>query len=203
MATTHALVGAVLAAVTLFVAPELSTVAVVAGLAGGVFPDLDLYAGHRKTLHFPVYYPALAVPALALVALAPSPATAALGFFLLAAAVHSVMDVFGGGLELRPWLGTSDRAVYNHVLGRWHRPRRWVPYDGSPRDLALASAVAVPALAAYDGAVAWALLAVLLVSAGYTLVRRRLVDVAEWLLERVPGPVLAYVPGRFLEDVAP
>lgn len=26
------------------------------GLFGGVFSDFDLYVGHRKTLHLPVYY---------------------------------------------------------------------------------------------------------------------------------------------------
>jgi hypothetical protein len=49
MATTHALVGVLLGSASLFVAPELAPIAVFAGLAGGVFPDFDLYSGHRKT----------------------------------------------------------------------------------------------------------------------------------------------------------
>lgn len=39
-----------------FLAPELSLVAFVAALVEKVFPDLDLYHGHRKLHHYPVYY---------------------------------------------------------------------------------------------------------------------------------------------------
>ncbi|WP_435076861.1 hypothetical protein [Halococcus sp. AFM35] len=121
MATTHALAGVALAAL---VASEQAGVALPAGFVGGLFPDLDLYVGHRKTLHFPVYYWPLALAGGVLVAIGTGPATVGLACFLLAAALHSTMDAFGGGLELRPWEATSERAVYNHYTGRWHRPRR-------------------------------------------------------------------------------
>ncbi|MXR22163.1 metal-dependent hydrolase, partial [Halobacterium sp. PCN9] len=71
MATTHALVGLAIAAVVSLVAPEFGMIAAAAGIAGGVFPDLDLYAGHRRTLHFPVYYAVATVPAVAVALLAP------------------------------------------------------------------------------------------------------------------------------------
>jgi len=41
------------------------------------------------------------------------------------AAVHSVADMYGGGLELRPG-GNSDRAVYDHYRGTWIAPRQLV-----------------------------------------------------------------------------
>lgn len=199
MATTHGLAGLGLGALALLVTPELAPVTMLAGLAGGVFPDLDLYAEHRKTLHFPVYYTLLALGALGIALAVLSPLTVGIAAFLSAAAVHSVTDVFGGGLELRPWEGTSERAVYSHYHGRWLRPRRWVGYDGAPGDLALASALALPPLLFVE----WQLLDPLVtaavgVSGLYTLVRKRLADLAEDAAAVVPAPVRPYVPERYL-----
>ena len=202
MATTHVLAGIALASVALFTIPELAPVAVVAAALGGLAPDLDLYLGHRKTLHFPVYLPLLVVPAVLAVALAPSAVTVAAGYFLLAAAVHSMMDAFGGGLELRPWLGTSKRAVYDHFNGRWIAPHRGVRYDGSPEDLALAGVLALPGLLLFEPPVPTVVGAVLAVSAVYTLLRKRMVRVAEWFVGQLPASVLARVPDRFVEDLA-
>ncbi|MFC6811755.1 metal-dependent hydrolase, partial [Natrialbaceae archaeon GCM10025810] len=108
MATTHAFAGMALALPVLATAPEFAPAAFVAGLVGGLVPDLDLYAGHRKTLHYPVYAPIAAVLAVAMALLAPSTATVALAVGLAAAALHAVTDVAGGGLELRPWLAGSE-----------------------------------------------------------------------------------------------
>jgi hypothetical protein len=60
MLPTHVLIGMVLALPLMVVAPEFATVGLIAGLLGGLFPDLDLYHGHRKTFHYPVYYSVLA-----------------------------------------------------------------------------------------------------------------------------------------------
>ncbi|MFC7028140.1 metal-dependent hydrolase [Halomicroarcula sp. GCM10025710] len=112
MATTHALVAVAVASLFAFTNPESASVALVGAFAGGVFPDLDLYFGHRKTLHFPTYYwPVVAVSGL-LVFVGSSPFTVGLFFFTLGAALHSTMDIFGGGLELgrgRP--GRSGRCT--------------------------------------------------------------------------------------------
>lgn len=201
MATTHVLVGVALAAVTTVFAPEFTTVALLAAAVGGAFPDLDLYAGHRKTLHFPVYYSLLAFGALAVAAAVPMALTVAAAFFLLSAAVHSRMDAFGGGLELKPWLGQSERAVYDHANGRWIEPRRWIRYDGAPEDLLLAGLVAAPALVAFDGIVHQAVIGILVLSAGYTLIRKPMVRLTEFLIDILPISVLGYVPDRFIEDV--
>src|SRR6056297_1279468 len=146
MLPTHALGGMALGLVVGAVVPEFAGVALVAGLFGGILPDLDMYAGHRQTLHFPVYYSVLALGALVLALLVPSLATIGSAVFLLGAATHSLADVFGGGLELRPWEATSDRAVYDHYRSQWIAPRRWVGYDGSPGDLVLSMALAGPLL---------------------------------------------------------
>jgi len=182
MVTTHAFVGLALASAVVAVAPDLAVPAAVGGAAGGVFPDLDIVGAHRKTLHFPVYYSALALPAVAVALAAPGPATVAAALFLVSAAVHSVSDSVGGGLELKPWEGTSDRAVYVHPTGTWVRPRQWVRYDGSPEDFALGALVAVPALVAFDGTVRTLVVAALAGSLVYTLLRKRIVEYApEWM----------------------
>jgi hypothetical protein len=56
MLTTHAVIGAFLAVSVSFVAPSVAPVAIVAGFIGGAFPDTDILAIHRRTLHFPQHY---------------------------------------------------------------------------------------------------------------------------------------------------
>lgn len=200
MATTHALVG--VAAASLFVVsnPEHAAVAMAAAFAGGVFPDVDLYVGHRKTLHFPVYYwLALALAGLGLTTVGGVVAVAAFSF-LLGAALHSTMDIFGGGLELRPWEESSERAVYNHFRGRWHRPRRWIRYDGAPEDAAVASVVAIPSLAVADGSIELLVAGAVTVSLIYSLLRRRVPAFSKRVLGYVPAPLYGYVPERFLDS---
>ncbi len=197
MATTHAFAGMALALPVLATAPEFAPAAFVAGLVGGLVPDLDLYAGHRKTLHYPVYAPIAAVLAVAMALLAPSTATVALAVGLAAAALHAVTDVAGGGLELRPWLAGSERAVYSHYHGRWIRPRRWIRYDGAPEDLALAGFVAAPLIAAGDGPIGTVTIALLGVSTVYVLLRKPLATVAERLAGLVPPPLHPYLPERY------
>lgn len=185
MSSTHAAAGLALAAAFALAAPVLGlpaglAVAAAAGaLAGGVFPDLDLVATHRKTLHFPVYYTATALAALALAALRPTAWTVGAAFFLLSAAVHCVSDTLGGSVEPRPWEATDDRAVYHHPRGEWLRARRVIRYDGAPEDLLAAVLLAIPGLLVFDGAIRTVTVAMLVVSAGYVLVRKRLADIEE------------------------
>jgi len=197
MATTHALVGLAVAALVSLVVPEFGVAVAAAGLAGGVFPDLDLYAGHRRTLHFPVYYGAAAAVAAVVAVVSPTAWTVAAAVFLAAAALHAGSDALGGGLELEPWEGTSERAVYSHFHGRWLPPRRLVRYDGAPEDLAVAAVFGVPAALAFGPNVQQVAAAALVVSAGYVVVRKRLPAVATWLFAQVPSSVRRHVPERF------
>lgn len=148
-----------------------------AGLVGGLLPDLDMLADHRRSLHSPVGFAVVGVPlAVAGYWLGADPVLA-VGTLLLAAWVHSAMDVFGSARELRPWERTSQEAVYNHVLGRWHAPRRLL-YDGSPRDLGLCLLLA--ALVGWHGDPTAVRIAVALVvpAAVYALSRR---TIAGWI----------------------
>lgn len=198
MATTHAFVGLAVAALVSLVVPEYGATVAIAGLAGGVFPDLDLYAGHRRTLHFPIYYAVAAVPAVVAAVLVPGAWTAGAAVFLVAAALHAGSDALGGGLELKPWEATSDQAVYSHFHGRWVRPRRVVRYDGAPEDFLVGATFAVPAALAFGPSIRRLVGAGLLVSAGYVLVRKRLPTMAEWLSTHVPESLKRHVPERFV-----
>lgn len=199
MATTHALAGLLLAIVASFVAP-VETVGFAAALAGGIFPDLDLYAAHRRTLHFPVYYSFAAAVAVAVALFLPGPGTVAVALFVAAAALHSVSDVLGGGLELRPWEGTSNRAVFSHYHGEWWAPKRWIRYDGAPEDLGLVVLFAIPAVLHFDGVVETAVFVIVAVSTVYVVVRKPMILVAERIVAALPSHVLDKLPQRFVED---
>ena len=200
MLPTHALVGLALAAPLAASVPELAPAALLGGFIGGIFPDLDLYAGHRKTLHYPVLYPIAAAPAALAALVWTGPLLVAVALFLLGAAAHCRMDIYGGGLELRPWEGTSERAVYDHIRGEWLAPRRAVAYDGSPGDLALSAAVGVPLLVVLDGAFVWGVAAALGVATAYVTLRRRLADLAPTVFGYVPERFAEYVPQRYVAE---
>jgi len=184
MATTHAAMGAALAALLRPVSPELAVVAALAAVLGGVLPDLDLLVGeHRRTLHYPDYYALLAVPLAAVAALTRSVVAVAFAAAVASAALHSLADAFGGGLGARPWIRDDHRGVYCHLRARWIHPRHWIRWDGAPEDLALCGACTLVAVAAFDGPVRWLLVATLPVSVAYTLLRKRLPEAAPWLVE--------------------
>ena len=199
MLPTHVVVGLALAAPLVALAPDLAPAALVGALLGSVLPDLDMYAGHRRTLHYPTVYTLAAIPTVGVAALLVTPLAVGLAFLLVGAAVHCRMDRYGGGLELRPWEGTSDRAVYDHVKGRWLAPRRWVRYDGAPEDFLLAAAVGVPLVLVLDGPFLWVVLAALLVGGVYAALRRRLANLAPTVFGVVPEPFGEYVPERYRE----
>lgn len=196
MATTHAFVGAALASVTLLVAPAAAPAAMAAGFVGGLVPDLDLLVVHRKDLHFPVFAWIPAGCALALAALLPTTVTIAVAAFLLAFAVHPVMDIFGGSSEAEPWRQTTDNAVYNHLRGDWYSARRWVRYDGSPEDLGVASLASLPMLVYGTGTLADFATGTLALSIAYSLLRKRILTIYAALVGRLPSGVTARLPAR-------
>lgn len=199
MLPTHALVGLAIAAPLVALSPDLAPVALAGALAGSVLPDLDLYAGHRRTLHYPVGYTvAAAAVGLAALVLA-TPLLVAAAFLLGGAALHCRMDRYGGGLELRPWENSSDRAVYDHYRGRWRRPKRWIRYDGAPEDVLLAVGLGGPLLVVLHGPFRWVVAGALLVGVAYGILRRRLANLAPIVFGSVPSSVENRVPERYRE----
>ncbi|MFB6176259.1 MAG: metal-dependent hydrolase [Halobaculum sp.] len=201
MATTHVLAGICLGLVTAAVAPVETGTAVLAAALGGLFPDIDLLWDHRRTLHFPAWGSIAALGATAVAVVVPTTATVAVAVFLASMALHAVSDVIGGGLSLRPWIPSSDRGVYEHLRGRWHPPRRWIRYDGSPEDAFLAVAFGLPAYVALTGIARWAVVGLLAVSVIYAAGRRSLVDGGEVLVRRLPAGVLRLIPETLIEDL--
>lgn len=199
MLPTHALVGMVLALPFALIAPDFAANAFLAGFLGGIFPDLDLYSGHRKSLHYPVYYSLFAVPAALTAVVLPGPVTIAAAVFLLGAGVHCLTDSLGGGLELRPWEGTSNRAVYNHYSGQWIRPRRWVRYDGAPEDFVASAVLGAFLFTVVDGQFQIIVALAVLVAGTYTVVRRILPSIATAIVALLPPPVEPLLPARYLE----
>jgi hypothetical protein len=124
MALTH---GFVALAVAVLALPVLSDtlappLVLVAAFAGGIAPDLDLLARHRRTLHYPFGFTVLTLT-LAVVTLVTGSSVVLLGTVVAgAAAIHALSDVLAGSVERAPWDPTTERAVFNHVLGSWHRP---------------------------------------------------------------------------------
>lgn len=200
MLPTHVIAGMLLAVPLMWVAPEFATVGFAAGALGGLFPDLDMYTGHRKLLHYPVYYSVLAGIALLAALVAPSTLTVGAALFLLGAALHSLSDVYGGGLELRPWEGNSDRAVYDHYRRRWVAPRGGIPYDGSYQDLALAAGLSLPLLVLLDGPLQQVVIASLFVAIVYTVLRRHLADLTARIIPLLPSAVTPHLPERYSES---
>ncbi|MDY6761993.1 MAG: metal-dependent hydrolase [Candidatus Nanohaloarchaea archaeon] len=178
MPATHmlagALIGAALAAVTAAPLPLL----VAAGMAGGVFPDLDIVHAHRRGLHYPVLYGVLAVAIGGAVVLTGSGAAVLTG--VLAAWTHSVMDIFAGA-ELRSWDRSEwrDKAVYDHLRQSWMRPHRLV-YGGSFRDAAISLGIAIALFTALPTALHTAIAAVLLLGLLHALLIR-------YVASHVPG----------------
>ncbi|MFB6112574.1 MAG: metal-dependent hydrolase [Halodesulfurarchaeum sp.] len=177
MSSTHSAMGLAGVCVLALVRPEYADVAAGAAIAGGIFPDLDVVFEHRKTLHHPEVYPVLAVLAIGLAVARPRTATIGIATFLSAASLHSLTDVLGGGLGLRPWENDDERGIYLHLSGRWLPPRRWVRYDGAPEDLLVAVAFSIPPFLLFDGVIRTAILVGLAGSAVYVLVRKRLADI--------------------------
>ena len=182
MATTHVFTGLAVVAPVAYVAPDFAVALAVGAILGGLAPDFDLVRTHRRTLHFPVAGLAVAVPAVVLAAVSPSILTLALAAFVVTAWLHAATDSIGGGPEMDPWNDRTERAVYDHVRGRWIRPRRWIRYDGAPEDAVLGVALAIPALVVFDGWLTAVITGCVTVSLVYALLRRRLVAwTPDWL----------------------
>lgn len=198
MATTHLLMSIGIAAICLRYLPAGLPVAgvLVAVAVGGLLPDLDLVAEHRKTLHFPWLAPLAALGMAVLAGATGSNATWLVALGIASAGLHAQTDVLAGSPEPEPWNPTNERAVYNHCLGHWHRPRRYVRYSGAPEDWLCGGVFAVLAIAApattplTDDLV----LALVAIAGCYVLVRRRIGAVAIAIVSTLPTSLRRILP---------
>lgn len=204
MATTHAFIGLLAGVASLPVTAKYAPAPsiMLAAFIGGLLPDLDLVITHRKTLHFPVIFPVAAFGLLTLSTLTGSQLLFVFGIAVASAGLHSITDIFGGGVGYEPWKQSSSKGVYNHVLGRWHRPKRLVRYSGASEDFWLAAGVAIPLILSPTlGSSYQALLIGTLIASGlYTVSRRRLPRIASMFTSVFPVGILHWLPLVQLDD---
>jgi hypothetical protein len=203
MAFTHLLLSLAVTAVVSPLVGEHVAFPLVLGavVLGGLAPDLDLLARHRRTLHYPVGYLVLTLACLG-ASWATGDGAVLIGALLFgAAALHVFGDLLGGSAEAAPWDPVTEFGVYNHLLGRWHRPCRLFRYSGSPGDLLLAWAFAAVALTASgDPALGIVVVALAGLAGVYTLARRRLGLLAAGLGRLVPPQARRLVPTLTVEE---
>lgn len=187
MGLTHAVTGVAIAIPFVYLHPELALPIAIAAYLGGAFPDVDIFVGaHRRSLHYPVYFTVLAVLMSFSYVTTNLVSVLLVTVFVWAAAVHSVMDIAGAGVEGLPWEETATEAVYIHPQRRWATAKDWVPYDGSPHDLFLMVVLSVVVVISYDNPVVTKLMAgSLLIALVYTVLRRRLPGVKDGIENRL------------------
>ncbi|RQG88998.1 metal-dependent hydrolase [Natrarchaeobius halalkaliphilus] len=182
MATTHVFAGLAAVAPVALVVPEFAGPLALGAVVGAIAPDFDLVLEHRRTLHFPVAGLVIATPLAAVALVATATFTVALAAVAFTAWLHAASDALGGGPEMDPWNDRTERAVYDHVRGRWIEPRRVVRYDGAPEDAILALSLAAPVLVIFDGWVTAVVAVGVPITVVYALLRRRLTAwTPDWL----------------------
>jgi hypothetical protein len=150
MASTHAAYGFVASyAITLLFVNLISPATyamvvpatawlVIAGMVGGVFPDLDQlqfwgppwlsrHFVHKKTCHFISGYFMATALLLATAALVPNYVIplVVLACATMGAGVHSFMDPFDGWNDKHPKWG-----IWEHIRGQWIASKRWIMFAG-------------------------------------------------------------------------
>lgn len=187
MLPSHLAIGVLLCSPFYIYAPsEIQSIVLITIVVGSVSPDVDMLVGqHRKTTHYPEIS---TIVALGCTVLIPAdilfyiPAT-----FTTAFALHAWIDIFGGGLEDKPWEKTSTQAVYRHLSNKWEAPRHYTGHDGSYRDLiaTLLATVAIYTIITENWFTA-ILLINLTIAILYTIVRKRLPALRDKILSKYP-----------------
>lgn len=144
MLPTHIVLGLTILTPFLPVLPTTLRIPAILGIIiGSTIPDIDLIIGyHRKTLHAPIYALLAALTCTVIATINLTPLTITATTLTIGIAQHSLSDALGGGLEHKPWQQTATKAVYSHHHNTWWQPKHFIPYDGSPHDLALYIALA-------------------------------------------------------------
>jgi len=175
MVTTHALIGLLAATGLSALAPGHLELIGLAGILGGIIPDLDMPFNHRKTFHYPFISTGLALTALGIAIAWTIPMTIAAAACLIGIALHATSDTIGGDLSQRPWKQEGDKAVYDHLTNQWLPAQRYIRYDGSPEDLVLYVILAIPLGYIHTGMTDDLILAGLVISVTYTAFRKEFI----------------------------
>ena len=182
-----------------YVAPSI---VLITAVVGGLSPDLDLVARHRRTLHYPLVFPLITLVSFTLFLAMGLAAGLLSGILFGAAALHVLSDLLGGSAEQAPWDPATEFGVYNHVLDRWHRPRRVVQYSGSPGDFLLSAGFGIIVYLSpettpiTDGAI----ICLIGLAGGYSIGRKQLSNLASYLERCLPPRVRRLLPVLLVEE---
>lgn len=203
MALTHGFASLAVAVVVFpVVGDHVGGPLLLAAFLGGLAPDADLLASHRKTLHYPVGFSAVTLLLFGAVLLTGWSAlllpTVAVG----AAALHAVSDVLGGSAEREPWNPTMDTGVYKPRSRPLASTAPIRPLLGRAGGFFVCLAFATVAVSsavtptAADITLFW-----LVALAGlYTLCRKRLAAISTGLSNLVPTRVRTLLPTVRIEE---
>lgn len=174
-----------------------------AAVTGSLVPDFDFLLKHRKSLHFPIYGTILGCLITVNGLIFELYVLIVIGTALLCVGVHSVLDIFGGVLGLRPWEKDSGNLVYNHYEDSWISNSDisfGVGYDGSPLDLLVTTVISFTLILSYSNTTLRAfVLLLLLIGCLYSVLRKRLVQAVLILVNYTPKPVIE--SSQLLEDL--
>lgn len=172
MTTTHALVGMLIGTTSLTWNPSLLTHTVVAGLIGGIIPDLDLIFEHRKTLHMPIYYTLGAVISIPVLLHSPSIISAFTAYLFFSLSIHTTLDIISGGLAPKRHKHPQPYPIYDHFRGKWIS-KKVIRYDGSPEDITVNITVGALVIFLLNGYFQFIAVLLILISLSYFFFRMR------------------------------
>mgnify|MGYP006265906321 CR=1 FL=1 len=199
MLPTHIIVGMFLSLSVLYIEPNYINSVILVSIFGSLIPDLDMYYGHRKTLHYPVFCSIATLLSFCILIFITNIYSISLFFFFMTLSIHPLLDILSSGLEIRPWENTSKKAVYNHYSKQWIAPLHIIPYDGSKEDLSVLLILSIP-LMVYLGQPFYSLIIVLnIIGILYTLSRKILPEFIKPVIKIVPDNYRKYIPDRYQE----
>jgi hypothetical protein len=173
MTSTHGIIGLCLGYIAIILGIPLPEYALLAGLIGGIFPDLDLLKNHRKTFHLPVYYPISFLAILSIYLIHNEVVFLYIGLFLLSATIHTLIDVISGGLAPVEFKKTKAFPVYSHYQEKWIS-HKIIRYDGSLEDFSTSLIAGFAALYVLNGAFIYITFFLLMISTTYFVFRMRI-----------------------------
>ncbi|MFB6174867.1 MAG: hypothetical protein ABEJ87_02730 [Candidatus Nanohalobium sp.] len=140
MLSTHILTGGCLGLIYSLFTGDTQALLVFIGMISSVFPDMDFFLDHRKTLHRPLEYSILGLFAAGFYSLSHVNALLLVSLILVSMGLHSFSEIFS---EPRSLDGKGSKAVFNHLNGRWMEAQEWTEV-GSLRDFLLTCFRAIP-----------------------------------------------------------
>jgi hypothetical protein len=153
---------------------DFYTIMLLCGVAGGLLPDLDVIFNHRKTLHYPNIYLMIGSFLVLLFYLTNISAILFVGIIFSSSFVHCFLDILCSGSTIKPWRESDDKAVYDHLRGKWIRPKGLF-YDGSIRDMILLSisSASLYYIAEFSDILIYFILLNVILGLFYTSIRRK------------------------------